>query len=270
MNAQSDLVPSGEYVMAQNETEAERDRLRLLERWLDPGTTERLERLGVSAGWRCLEAGAGNGSITRWLAERVGPAGSVVAADIDPRFLTDLPENVEVRQLDLRTDDLESEAYDLLHCRLLLMHLPDPDTVLKRFVAALRPGGVLLVEEGDFGLHRFGGHPDAGRMTMLYDQAIDRLRTAGVVHDGFGREVPGRLEAAGVAWLGGAVHTSVARIGEVAYEWEWANITSTGPRLVAAGVLDEEFLPLADGFFGKPGTTMTTVSVVAASGRKQR
>lgn len=193
-----------------------------------------------------------------------------MAADIDPRFLTDVPDNVEVRQLDLRTDDLESEAYDLVHCRLLLMHLPDPDTVLKRFVAALGPGGVLLVEEGDFGLHRFGGHADAERMNVLYDQAVDRLRTAGVWHSRFGRELPGRLEASGVSWIGGAVHTSVARIGEVAYEWESANVTSTGPRLVAAGVLDEEFLPLADGFFGKPGTTITTVSVVAASGRKQR
>jgi tRNA A58 N-methylase Trm61 len=100
-----------EYVMAGTEAVAESERLALLERARDPGTIRRLEALGVTSGWRCLEMGAGRGSITRWLAERAGPTGSVVAADIDTRFLTDMPGNVSVQQLDIRSDELDAGAY---------------------------------------------------------------------------------------------------------------------------------------------------------------
>lgn len=74
-----------QYVAAEVNADTESGRLRLLEVCRDPGTIGRLDRLGVSCGWRCLEVGAGHGSIARWLAERVGPTGSVLAADIDPR-----------------------------------------------------------------------------------------------------------------------------------------------------------------------------------------
>jgi SAM-dependent methyltransferase len=69
--------------------------------------------------------------------------------------LTEVPENVEVRKLDIREQDVETERYDLVHCRALLMHLPDPAAVLARMVGALRPGGLLLAEEGDLGLSLF-------------------------------------------------------------------------------------------------------------------
>jgi chemotaxis methyl-accepting protein methylase len=65
------------------------------------------------------------------------------------RFLEDLDlSNVEVRQLDIRTTDLEDE-YDLVHCRTLLIHLPDAERAGWRMVAALRTGGWLLAEEPD-------------------------------------------------------------------------------------------------------------------------
>lgn len=106
-----------QYVAADIDADTESRRLRLLEACRDPGTIRRLDRLGVSRGWGCLEVGAGHGSITRWLAERVGPTGSVIAADIDPRFLTDMPAGVDVRRFDIRHDDLEVDTYDLVHCR---------------------------------------------------------------------------------------------------------------------------------------------------------
>jgi tRNA A58 N-methylase Trm61 len=60
-----------------------RDRLRAAEELLDDGTTRLLARLGVGAGWRCLEVGAGGGSIARWLANAVGPDGKVIATDVE-------------------------------------------------------------------------------------------------------------------------------------------------------------------------------------------
>jgi hypothetical protein len=64
---------------------AESDRLGLLERIFDPLSRKR--RNMVKPGWRCLEVGAGRGSMALWLAEQVGPAGQVVATDIDVTYL---------------------------------------------------------------------------------------------------------------------------------------------------------------------------------------
>jgi cyclopropane fatty-acyl-phospholipid synthase-like methyltransferase len=87
----------------------ERDRLRALESLFDGAATRHLVRLGVTAGWRCLEVGCGAGGIARWLARRVGSGGRVVATDLDIRFVEghDLG-NLEVRQHDIMTDALEA------------------------------------------------------------------------------------------------------------------------------------------------------------------
>lgn len=129
----------------------EKERLETLAALSDPFTIRHLETLGTRAGWRCAEVGAGTGSIARWLAERVGDSGQVVAIDLDTRFLDDLDRpNIEVRRHDIVAEPLEADSYDLIHTRYLLMHLPERERVLGRLVRALRPGGWLLAEDGDF------------------------------------------------------------------------------------------------------------------------
>ena len=109
------------YFAARTAEESERERLSLLECVEDPSSRRHLAALSIERGWRCLEIGAGHGSIARWLAEQVGPQGLVVATDLNPRFLTELQmPNVEVRQHDIRTDPLEAGLYDLAHCRAVL------------------------------------------------------------------------------------------------------------------------------------------------------
>jgi len=59
----------------------------------------------VAAGWRCLEVGAGGGSIAEWLCDRVGPDGRVVATDLDTRWVAKLSQPyLEVRVHDLLED----------------------------------------------------------------------------------------------------------------------------------------------------------------------
>jgi ubiquinone/menaquinone biosynthesis C-methylase UbiE len=132
--------------------EHELDRLRAVERLWDPSTQRRLEALGVGPGWRCLEVGGGGGSIARWLAERVGAAGSVLATDRDPRFLERVrAPSLEVVQHDVTTDPLPRSEFQLVHARLLVENVSDPVLVLGKLVDALAPGGALLVEDYDFG-----------------------------------------------------------------------------------------------------------------------
>ena len=262
------MAQSDEYVMAGLDAESESQRLGLLEAARDPSTVRRLDALGVTAGWRCREVGAGHGSIARWLAGTVGPSGSVVAADIDPRFLTGMPDNVEVRQLDIREEDVEADAFDFVHCRALLMHLPDPSAAIARMVGALVPGGLLLAEEGDYGLYYYGGHPTADEINRVARQALDVMTDAGIVDAAFGRRLPGMLVDSGLTLLGAQIDTGVNQPGETGYEFARKTVMDSAPWLVVAGVHDPDQPRSLEAYFGAPGTVIPGPSLVAAWGQK--
>jgi SAM-dependent methyltransferase len=109
---------------------------------LDAPTTWRLERRGLTPGMRCLELGAGSGSIANWLAARTR---EVVAVDIDTTQLYDVAPGVEVHRHDLRDGLPVDGPFDLIHARLLLLHLPEREQILTRLVDALAPGGHLVL-----------------------------------------------------------------------------------------------------------------------------
>jgi protein-L-isoaspartate O-methyltransferase len=184
----------------------------LREQLLDPLTTRRLSGLGVRKGWRCLEVGAGSGSIARWLARKVGRKGKVVATELYPQHLDDLSEeNVKVREHDLRTGGFEKQAYHLVHCRAVLMHLPKPGQALATLVAALRPGGRLLLEEADLG--SFGAadlrHAKAASFNRVSRLLTETFRNAGIMDPYVGRRLRAlverfeltHLEQDGVTWV---------------------------------------------------------------------
>jgi SAM-dependent methyltransferase len=133
--------------------EEESQRLELFEQRLDPLTKRRIVRLGVTQGARCLEIGAGRGSITRWLADLVGPAGRVTATDLQAGFLSGIDaSNLEVLRHDIRTDTFPAGSFDLVHTRAVLMHVSPDVALLQRIASWLAPGGWLLLEEPDFGM----------------------------------------------------------------------------------------------------------------------
>jgi SAM-dependent methyltransferase len=119
----------------------------------DSGTIHHLENVGVRSGFACLEVGGGGGSIAAWLAERVAPTGNVLVTDIDPRFLEtmNLP-CAKVMRHDIARDPLPQAAFDLVHSRLVLGHVPGREQALAKMVAALKPGGWLVAEEFDSSL----------------------------------------------------------------------------------------------------------------------
>ncbi|MGH9282963.1 MAG: methyltransferase domain-containing protein, partial [Acidimicrobiales bacterium] len=184
----------GTYVVPNGWDDARR-RLAALEQCLDPATTRRLEATGVGPGWRCLEVGAGAGSITRWLCQRVGPTGQVVAVDMDTRFLEELDDqNLEVRRQDVVDEPLPSGGFDLVHTRALLMHLPAREAVLADLVAAVRPGGWLVVEEGDF-FSIFAAA--SGVYRAVFESMARTFAPAGLASD-WARHLPALFASAGL------------------------------------------------------------------------
>ncbi|MHC3469984.1 class I SAM-dependent methyltransferase [Streptomyces sp. 7R007] len=113
---------------------------------LDDFTVQRLSTLGDLTGRRCLEVGAGGGSVAAWLARAAGPSGRVLATDVNTRHLPpDAP--YEVLRHDLEREPVPEGPWDVVHARLVLMHLPGRREILGRLAAALAPGGALVVED---------------------------------------------------------------------------------------------------------------------------
>ncbi len=189
-----------------------RRRLELLAACHDDASQRRATALAVGPGWRCLDAGAGQGSFARWLASTVGPSGHVVAADLDVTLMADLDApNVEVRQMDLVHDDVPRDAYDLVHTRLALLHIPERDQVLARLVAAVRPGGLLLVEEDD-------GYPILATATGAYRAAWEVFLTTmsgGGTDPAWARDLPERLAALGLVDVDAEAAAQLFRGGSV-------------------------------------------------------
>ena len=133
------------------------DRLLLLARNRWPDTKALFERVGLSPGMRCIDVGCGGGAVTLEIARMVYPGGSVVGIDMDSVKL-DLARktasdrgvvNVEFRS-SLVQDWEERSAYDLVYCRTVLQHVPEPIPLLRRMWAAARTGGRVIVEDADF------------------------------------------------------------------------------------------------------------------------
>ncbi len=194
MTAASDSDYTPAYTL-DNRWEAARERLETLEVSCDPYTASHLDKVAVGPGWRCLEVGAGAGSVARMLCERVGPDGHVVAVDLEPALLADVSApNLEVRRLDVVVDELPEATFDLVHTRAVLVHIPQRDELIPRLVRTLRPGGVLLLEEPDL------------TETLSADEDVFRPALAAMYRPLFeaGLDVywpstmAGRLEAAGL------------------------------------------------------------------------
>jgi SAM-dependent methyltransferase len=168
----------------------ERARLAGLEAALDQGTRGHLIRLGARPGARCLEVGAGAGTVAFWLAEQVAPGGAVVAADIDNRFLefeaSSRPGVVEILKRDLTAENLP-EGFDLVSARWFVHWMPNKRQALSRLVSALRPGGAFLVEEPDFVTLCNTADPPALRQVTL--AALEYLEATFGVEVHYGRRL---------------------------------------------------------------------------------
>jgi SAM-dependent methyltransferase len=228
-----------DYVLAQaTDTERERRRLGLIQSYQDPPTFRYLSGLGLQPGWRCLDAGAGGGSVARWLCEQVGPGGSVLATDLETALLDEnRAENMEVRRHDLLHDPLPEAAFDLVHTRLLLIHLPQRVEALRRLVAAARPGGLVVV--GDIDFTTFAPAGDDPLLERVHGAFLEAVRPAGW-DPGLGPKLPTMLAGAGLQDVAGEGFRSAQPGGGALGLIQAATLGRLRERIVAAGTPDED------------------------------
>jgi SAM-dependent methyltransferase len=217
-----------------------RVRFAALSALFDAGTRRHVLERGLAPGWRCLEVGAGGGSIARWLGQRVGATGRVVATDVDIRFLSGLRlKNLEVLRHDITRDPVPGPLFDLVHARMVLIHLPERDAVLRKLAGALKRGGWLVCEEFD----AISAAPDPavspGEILLRAHSAMRRVSSDRRVDGRYGRLLFGRLRGLGLTDLGADGRMSMVQPGSPAATLLRASYELRRSAMIEAGYISE-------------------------------
>ena len=145
---------TGKYALATGEAAAYR--LAILHELYGPGTRRVLLEAGLRPGMRVADLGCGVGMVTALLADLVGPTGSVVGIDSSAAQLAQARERLNTDGAHIRFVEASATAtglprgsFDLVSCRFLLIHLPEPERALREMFALLKPNGILVCEDGD-------------------------------------------------------------------------------------------------------------------------
>ena len=148
------MTPTPEYVLGHSERELQRLALQA-EYWND-ATLELLHRSGITTGMRVLDLGCGAGDVCLLAAKVVGPSGSIVGVDRSAEAIETARRrasavgvtNVEYQMASIEAF-LDSEPFDAMIGRFVLMYSADPAMVLERLLPLVKPGGIVAFLEMD-------------------------------------------------------------------------------------------------------------------------
>jgi len=232
---------SGDRYLLTNDAPEAMDRFTAFATLFDPSTFRHLDALGLAPGWRCWEVGAGGTTVVSVLAARVGPGGHVLATDINVSWAAGAAApNVEILEHDVAGDPPPGGPFDLVHARLVLVHVPERDAALATMVAALRPGGVLLVEDADPALQPLSCLEETGPEQVLANRLRRGFRSLLAergVDLAYGRSLPRRLRAAGL--VGVAADAAFPVSDPACNHLEAATITLVRDQLLEHGLATE-------------------------------
>jgi SAM-dependent methyltransferase len=214
--------------------------------------------------------GVGGPAVARWLSARVGSTGRVLATDIDIRWVREpIADNVTVRRHDVAGDTPPHESFDLVHERLVLIHVPERARAVENMAATLRSGGWILVEDFDSALQPFAcpdaptpAHELANKLRAGF-RALLEARGADLA---WGRRLPRSLRDAGLVDVGADAYVPIAR--PEARALERANVEQVRNDLIdgglaTAGEIDQHLAALDAGTID-----VATGLLVSAWGRK--
>ncbi|MFF4674988.1 class I SAM-dependent methyltransferase [Streptomyces sp. NPDC001279] len=247
-----------------HQVHSELERLRRLEDALDPETIGMLSDCTVQPDWRCLELGAGAGSIAYWLAGMC-PEGRTTAVDLDTRFLDQGAfRNLTISEQDVVECDFAPQSFDLIHTRALLVHLPQREEIYRRAAQWLAPGGWLVTEEPVIIDDRESPYPEFSKMTRA-------VRTLWGRHGAdlrWSRSLPGLALRNGLADL--SVSARIMQCGQGgAGDRHWTfMINQMRAPLISAGLLSQEEWQAGIDSFNDPA--FMDISLVMISVRARR
>ncbi|MEU3877297.1 MULTISPECIES: methyltransferase domain-containing protein [Streptomyces] len=259
----------GRYLLDNAQTEAG-IRFRVLGELFDPSTFRHIEQLGIAPGWKCWEVGAGGTTVVSWLADRVGPGGRVVATDIDTSWADPVAASgVEVLRHDVGRDEPPGGGFDLVHARLVLIHVSDRERALRSMVASLRPGGWLLVEDAapalqpSISLDEDGPEQELANKLRAGFRSLMAARGADL---SYGRKLPRLLRDAGLADVRADGYFPVT--SPACDLLEAATVRQVRAQLVGAGLATDEEIDRHLANIAAGGLDVSTSPLISAWGRR--
>src|SRR5271170_4145183 len=200
---------------------------------------------GIKTGMKVADFGCGVGMTTRMLAEMVGPSGSVTGVDFSADQVEEAREisarveigNVTFLQANACDTGLPRASFDLAYCRFLLLHLPNPAACIAEMLAVLKPGGILVLEDGD--LTTAMSQPPTA--LNAFADLFGRLGPTRGLDYSMAKNLHGLVEAAGISGAQVVNHQPVRIAYEHRHLPKWS-VEEAGPAFVGAGLITEEQL----------------------------
>jgi SAM-dependent methyltransferase len=250
-----------------------RQRMDLLARAHEPGTCTLLDIVGVPEAGRCVDLGCGGGHVTFELARRAGRGGSAVGIDLDEELLgiarrDALRQHLKVTFRSEAVEAFSDTKFDVAFARMLLSHLRDPAAMVTRMAEAVRPGGVVIVEDVHFsGCFTEPACDAYDRWVAWFKAAV--LRAHGDLD--VGPRLPGMLRAAELRELGVRVvqpaylDGPVKQLQQLSMEKVRAAVLSAG--LTSADEYDRAHAELK-AFTDDPTTIVASPRMIQTWGRR--
>lgn len=268
----SQAAAASSYPIERRAGEIERLAMQAMALEFDAGVM--LERIGVAAGWRCLELGCGAGGILDLLSRRVGEQVRVVGLDRDPVFLEHAGalvrgrKNVELVQGDVYRTGLPPASFDLVHVRFVAGTAGRAEELVREAMALARKGGIVAFEEPDTStLKCHPPHPAWDRLAQAIDQAF-----ASVGSDvRLGQRLFALMRHAGLADVQYRPFFVGFRSSDPMADYLPATVESLRSAILRAGILAEaeldDLLAAVRKHLADPDTVSTYVTVVQVWGR---
>jgi SAM-dependent methyltransferase len=234
---------TGEYSLATGQAAAHR--LAILHQVYGPGTRRLLERAGIASGMHVADLGCGVGTVTAELAHLVGPGGRVVGIDVSrdqlaqarDRLADPIFRHVSFVEASATGTSLPDASFDLIYCRFLLLHLVQPHQALREMHRLLRPGGIIVCEDGD--LTSAGSEPPSA--LNLFAELFGRLGPIRSVDYTLGRRLYHVVREAGFRSARITFNQPVFATGDRKRLLEWS-VAEAGDAFVQAGLISRKEL----------------------------
>jgi SAM-dependent methyltransferase len=229
-----------EYLLDNRQAEAGQ-RFDALSTLFNPSTFRRAEALGLAHGWRVWEVGAGSADVPAYFAEQVGTGGLVLATDIDTSWMQGAALGFAVQRHDVGLEPPPQGLFDLVHARLVLVHVARRAQALASMVAALKPGGWLLLEEADPAMQPLVCPDETGAEQALANKLKRGFRSLLAergVDLAYGRTLPRLLRKAGLVEVCSDAYFPMG--GPACSELERATVEQVRDAMIAAGLATED------------------------------
>jgi SAM-dependent methyltransferase len=261
------------YLLGDDATESAR--LRAQARLWDPTALALFDRLRIRKGWRVLEIGPGNGSLHRELRRRAGgPVDAVEPSTVFRDRVAFLARrdglgHGRMWSTPLAEAMLPARAYDLIFARWVFLFLPDPADRIAQLASALKPGGLLAIEDYERNTLRMLPTPASWDAFLAADHAFFASQGG---HASIAGLLPGYYERAGLSVVDVTPTVKTGHPGSPVWRWLSAYFLGVMDQLAGpagfgaadAARLAREWRAAA----GRPTSLLIAPTVVDVVGRK--